>query len=531
MAPRVVSLDTLLPLSPPMSDVELPLSEFFKGRAQPAEHSPPDTPDAGKQRKAKSTASRRKHAPSQLSSSSSARSPMDADWPNRARTDRLRDEPDSPILPRVRLPFPAIMSDDDDEDVWPRVSSHTLSSSSNASKDRSVSHATRTTTTTHTLRKIPAERTSRRHAKHSFHGSVDPENEPIPFGLSSAGPSRPSSPRLHRVSQRSHASTSHLNRGRPHSTSSVTASSCAPEDVTSASHRRKTSRASAFHVPANRSLDKQHNTRELLSRPQSKAFDAEAFSRALSNGSHQLMKPLITAFAVLFISTLACCSVFAVLASSYSLSMLDDCTERFAQLQKGIDQGQRRIRGSVMGVKDGMGKMVGSATRALDLVVWASGAKRIYVTKTPGASADDSSTDSSFTDEEFDARTGSARDTKPRPPVRRGRSNKTKPTVNSDPPAPEDLFHDSERRGQRDCETWTDDEQPPFDVPPTTPFGSRSASPHRPSLPPRPPLRVLIPSILFASLFVAVKLVRLLWTRQPSYPWRTYARKRSFQHL
>ncbi|KAM0790646.1 hypothetical protein ACM66B_004506 [Microbotryomycetes sp. NB124-2] len=537
-----MSLKTLLPLSPPMSDVELPgaLSEFFDGserQRKMSELSPPDTPDADARRKRRS--SHQKHTKSQLSSSSSSRSSVYGDWPdNVARTDpcdrREKDEPDSPILPRVRLPFPAILSDDEDWPPVPSSSRRAYTSSSHTSSingGRSISHETRSTTST-THYKASSDRRSRRHAHSSMDAMFGSLDDLTRTGPPSATSTRPSSPRSQRTPLKSQASALRPDRPRSGSTSSVASTPRVRETAGTSTRRRKNSRASVgLHAPAAaRPLDKKFKGQDLLSRAQSRAFNAHAFGQALSSGSHQLVKPFVTAFAVLFISTLACCSVFAVLASSYSLSMYDDCTHRFAQVQKGIGQGQRRIRGSIEGVKHGMGRMVGSASRALDLVVWVSGAKRIYVTRTPDATTDDSCTDSSTSEDDADTAKTPPRDNKTRPPFRRGRSSKTKPTNNSSQPAPEDLFGESERRRQRDGETWTDDEQPPFDVPPTTPFGSRPGSPHRPTLPPRPPLRVLIPSILFASLFVAFKLVRVLWTRQPSEPWRAYARKRSFQH-
>lgn len=71
---------------------------------------------------------------------------------------------------------------------------------------------------------------------------------------------------------------------------------------------------------------------------------------------------------------------------------------------------------------------------------------------------------------------------------------------------------------------WLSDEAPPFDVPPTTPRLSRAGTPKPGSspgsprlertdrLPPRPPLKVLVPSVVFALVWTMVQLVCNWWS-------------------
>ncbi|KAK4057053.1 hypothetical protein OIO90_001953 [Microbotryomycetes sp. JL221] len=560
---------TLFPMSPPLSDVDLPgvvrdwwtrsgsssnkqPSPFTRERRGPL--SPPESPPVTHSRRKHGSGIPKSSASSTTTSPKASRKPptrsiepttlgarnQDGSEAKAPRDDtvgaatRARELPDSPILPKVRLSLPTHLTDEED---WPPR----VSTSAKPSSSRRVSYATEakgkvvtsaeTTTTTTTARKTTEKRIYRR--------SRLPASLDIPHDDTGDLYSRSSSPRSvrHNLARPSLSSSS---RARSGSSSSIASTSLLSDNH--ARRRRKDSSTHGSGIPVRASKPSLLSPKAALSLPQ---FDPQALGQALSASSHHLLKPFITAFAVLFISTLACCSVFAVLASSYSLSMYDDCYQRFGDLQRGIGSGRKRIKGSIQGVRQGMGKMMGSATRALDLVVWVSGAKRIYIARgiisederTSGdanARDDDSYTDSSLSDDGRGAPHDRPRNhSQSRPPLRRGRSSRVKSVPTSSRPTPERLFDESQddRRGPDGAETWTDDEQPPFDVPPTTPFtsrpGSRRNSPSRgPTLPPRPPMRVLLPSIIFASLFVALKLIRLLWTRQPSGFWREFARDR-----
>lgn len=190
--------------------------------------------------------------------------------------------------------------------------------------------------------------------------------------------------------------------------------------------------------------------------------------------------------------------------------------------------------------------MLGGAKEALDLVSRAAGATRVRL-----ASGQDDTTWRTSSDEESEGLEYSPpstpevreeRSAKPAPSVRRAScspspfretfataSREVPPQPSNAPPSPEPEHG------------WSSDEAPPFDVPPSTPFPSRPASPKPNSspprsphigaeqrLPPRPPLKVLVPSLLFALVWTAVKLLSNWWTGKVS-PRRAGAGRKSRQ--
>lgn len=198
-----------------------------------------------------------------------------------------------------------------------------------------------------------------------------------------------------------------------------------------------------------------------------------------------------------------------------------------------------------------MEKVVGGARGALDLAVWAAAARMPQVRAAPTIILSDPEDDS---EEEWESSPSATRPPTPKPyrtrPFQRRRrstigstTGSRRPTSERDASAPPppvfDPANSPAERERQPSNTWTDEEDAtPYDVPHTTPWGSRPASPpplqHRPSpssprpdaMPPRPPLRILIPSILFALLYTLVKVGWAWWNEQKAARMRTSARGR-----
>lgn len=236
-------------------------------------------------------------------------------------------------------------------------------------------------------------------------------------------------------------------------------------------------------------------------------------------------------FVCAILSSMATVVVSGVLLGSFSLTFYDDCGRRLIGLQREIGDSGKRIRHSIEGVRYGVGMMMGGATKALDLVVSATGAKRVYVHKAPEASMAEEDVEQELQSSRKRSLSEESDNGRSCPNPVRGRSRRLKPTRSSGAINAGVDELGTERRSNSEGETWTDDEQPPFDVPPSTPWHSRPASPSRcspkrPTLPPRPPLQVLIPSILFALAFCAFKIVKLIWSKHPAEPWQQFVRRK-----
>lgn len=254
---------------------------------------------------------------------------------------------------------------------------------------------------------------------------------------------------------------------------------------------------------------------------------------SLAITTHDFFKPLVSLLACIVITAVAAISISTVLLASFGATLYDDCGRRVEDVQRGIGEGRRRFRGSIEGVKTGVEKVVGGARGALELAVWAAGAKRPEVRAAPVMVMSDLE-DSE--EEGFGSMPGpstSARAQKPRPRsrTRRRRSNAgaatngRRPTPGWNPsPPPFDPTTNADTASH--ANTWTDDEDaPPYDVPHTTPWGTRPSSPSgrrassqtsstRDSLPPRPPLRILVPSIIFALLYTFIKVAWAFWRQE-----------------
>lgn len=268
--------------------------------------------------------------------------------------------------------------------------------------------------------------------------------------------------------------------------------------------------------------------------------DPFAFANAVSESTMPYVTPVVSAFTFLAVSAVAALTISAVLFASFSLTFYDDCTSR------------------VGSVRAGMGRLIGNAREVLDLAVRATA--EVYGTDSAGRSGSGRAGGGrrpprpTTIDEEEDDEAATARRSRshsnsaPSTPTPSS-SGTTTPRSNGHHHPPFGPFspvrpftstslpphHATAAAGHqepdldRDPEAgWnTDDDALPYDVPHSTPYASRPSSPHRrsrtstsstsasspdastkkPTLPPRPPLAVLIPSVVFALLFTIAKVL------------------------
>ncbi|BGP02048.1 hypothetical protein RTBOTA2_005181 [Rhodotorula toruloides] len=246
-----------------------------------------------------------------------------------------------------------------------------------------------------------------------------------------------------------------------------------------------------------------------------------AIAKALSDSTLPFFRPVFQSLAFFVVSAIAAITVSAVLVTSFSLTFYDDCSRRVGDVQ-------RSLGGSIEGVRAGMGRMIGNAKGALDLAVKAAGANRSMAGRHDASHGDERGRTAMPTVEEQPDSDGEP--VKRRKSRRKMRSSATEPSVASGwafkasppPPAPLGRPGSHEEGELADAAGWgTDDDALPFDVPHPTPRHSRPASPHRSrqasgtasasTLPPRPPLAFLIPSILFALVFAFARVVGEIW--------------------
>ncbi|BGP34082.1 hypothetical protein JCM10296v2_005897 [Rhodotorula toruloides] len=246
-----------------------------------------------------------------------------------------------------------------------------------------------------------------------------------------------------------------------------------------------------------------------------------AIAKALSDSTLPFFRPVFQSLAFFVVSAIAAITVSAVLATSFSLTFYDDCSRRVSHVQ-------RSLGGSIEGVRAGMGRMIGNAKGALDLAVKVAGANRSMAGRHDAQHGDERGSTAMPTVEEQPDSDGEP--VKRRKSRRRTKQSAAEPSVASGwafkasppPPAPLGTPGSREEGDLADAAGWgTDDDALPFDVPHPTPRHSRPASPHRSrqasgtasasTLPPRPPLAFLIPSILFALVFAFARVVGEVW--------------------
>ncbi|GAA5969699.1 hypothetical protein JCM21900_006892 [Sporobolomyces salmonicolor] len=304
------------------------------------------------------------------------------------------------------------------------------------------------------------------------------------------------------------------------------------------------------------------------------ADDASAASAtALTETTLPLFRPFVNAFTFLVVSAAACLTVSAVLVASFSLTFYDDCGRRLESVQRSLGAGRRTIEGGIEGVRAGMGRMIGNARGALDLAVKAAGAITSSVdpavdvetnrrrTAMPTVHEEEDDDDEGEQDPRLRSKKGRPRSASmsrkwrsssapstssagrrprspfggpslnPVPPLKR-RSFNPFATFSSPSPVAEEDIVDARLSDRETRSGWdTDDSSLPYDVPHSTPHASRPASPRRAprsrqssnastssALPPRPPLAILLPSVLFALLLTMCKVAFSLWKGDRSIP-------------
>lgn len=430
------------------------------------------------------------------------------------------DDPTSPILPKVRLAFPKIMSDEEDEGPWSSGSrsgnggsqAGGASAASSGSRPRTWSKTTTTRRTEHR-----SFRYSMPAFEHLYNDDVANSN-----GSSSSGSRGANSPRHSpSLSTSSIPFPQNASSRRPtHSTSSAT--NVRPTRTSLPSRRPATSFGSSSS--ASNRFDRLFDPSTLPSRHYN-STDPYTFSEpalqplrdppplvtTLTTTTLPFIKPFLHLFFLLVISAIAACSISAVLVTGFGLTFVDDCGRRVASLREGFGVSQKRMRMSIEGVRAGMGRMLGGAREALDLAVWATGARARSEGEDPATTSGD------------DLSKGS-RGGRGRSKLRRRTS--CSPGVGNRFEGGAEASSKFDRRSlpANQENGWTSSDDEPYHVPPPTPRTSpatpaRSPSPPSTrSLPPRPPLRTLVPSLLFVLAYTFYKVVSALWTGRADPP-------------
>ncbi|GAA5897405.1 uncharacterized protein JCM6883_006689 [Sporobolomyces salmoneus] len=265
-----------------------------------------------------------------------------------------------------------------------------------------------------------------------------------------------------------------------------------------------------------------------------------------SSGSIPLFRPVINLFTFFLVSSFCCFTVSAVLVTSFSLTFYDDCTRRLSGLNRSLRTGRRSIEGGFEGVREGVERVLGSAKGKVENAVKdkatgssgrTRGGKR---TTMPIVSEVKSEEEESEMMGKGNARSlegGGFR-------IRPSSSGPNSPRRNLNPSSSSSVSprHSLASTSESTHKSgWaTDEDALPFEVPHLTPFTSRPVSPHRSpprsrqptsseaphskrhaspsppratpsstsssSLPPRPHLAVLLPSLFFAVVLTLAKL-------------------------
>lgn len=375
------------------------------------------------------------------------------------------DEPRSPILPRVKLSFPTIFSDDEDDD-W-------LAGPSTAGvRPKAWSQTTTTTTTRRTERRVWRNSTGQAQAS-------QPANQDDEYSSRATPSSWPSIP---------------FPRPASTSTSSPGPSSRRAPSIP-APARRSTRRSfpGAFAAPPTRPA-----------RPSLFSSYSPSYSLAPTAPTGPpppfYLKPLMNVFLLLAVSAVAFCSVSAVLVAGFTLTLYDDCGKRVEDLRRGLGEGQKRVGGAIGGVREGVGKVLGGAVETFAAIRSSGESSTTSGTSSPRART----TSDPGSDDTLPASSPTRRR------AHRGRSR----TPRRRPPPPTPPSTDN---------GWTSDENIlPYDVPRPSPTSTRAASPApsntssgRGKLPPRPPLRILLPSIVLALLWTIWQIASGVWTKKP----------------
>ncbi|GAA5851447.1 hypothetical protein JCM3766R1_000329 [Sporobolomyces carnicolor] len=499
-----------------------------------------------------------------------------------------------PILPKTRISFPSVFLDDSG-DEWNDAPLRRDEMTLETKKRKSQKTPRRRVVSQETVVETVSTRTlEKRKIRYSASILDEMEDDSLRSfrgtSRSCAPPSmadRASSSRLHADSpargastsrspllstssfQRGHRPTSRprsstITRGRRKSSSSV---SRPPHSAALVLHLDEDSSASNNSLPPRCARDEDVYRSPL-------DYDSRDF-RTFTDPSVPLFRPVVNLCTFLLVSSFCCLTVSAVLVTSFSLTFYDDCTRRLSGLNRTIRVGRRSIEGGIGGVRDGVGRVFGTARGAIEQAVRAAegtgatdgddrggreDAPRNQTTMPAASQRDgdegeesdpgrDGSGEGCYPEQAKAARLTSKARVSAGPGGRGGgestrsqQASKARTFRRSLNPFTAFAPASSPRASsERDCHAsgWaTDEDALPFDVPHPTPSTSRPQSPHRsprsrqpsssssstsaaaaaddppgapptasaPSLPPRPHLGVLLPSLFLAVVLTLVKL-------------------------
>ncbi|GAA6011194.1 hypothetical protein JCM11491_006752 [Sporobolomyces phaffii] len=447
----------------------------------------------------------------------------------------------APILPRTRISFPAVFSDESADET---ASVPRLQERPNKTPRRRVV-SQETVVTTNTTRKL--ERRKIRYSASILDEMQDEDLETLlndnkaatrkggrtssPYRLDQLSRNA-GSPTSSRSSRPGRASTSSPRRSSSQRRTKDHPSSLAPSSLRSSStprRRRKSSSASKAPRSSLPSTLIVHPDRAPL-RPSASAFiyddDGEqddpdyplslspTFSD-LTTTTIPLFRPVVNMFTFLLVSSFCCMTVSAVLVASFGCTLYDDCGRRWSGLNRSLRAGSKSIKGGIGGVKEGMERVLGNARGAIESAVKAtemtredgaiagSSARSSGRTAMPTATVDDQDDEGDYGDvgrgkgkdkarkrSNSRSESTSRQRSSPAPSARKqGWRSRPSPgpstlrrTLNpfsafSSPPSPAESSPSSPA-GHKSG--WaTDEDALPFDVPHPTPRTSRPASPHR----------------------------------------------------
>lgn len=438
------------------------------------------------------------------------------------------ESPYSPILPRVNLKFPTLLSDEEEEGG---NSSHTWRSFT-VEKDRSIGAGEeegvrRTYSTT--------KRTEHRTWTYSTSSVHD---DALPGGDKTSSDRRRAS--SHDPDQRFPASASpSKTTSSSYSRSTSTSLHHPPRETKSSSSsprkesRRGTTSFPGFDDDLGRSKFDPFELPSYAASPIPRTPSPTLLPAPLPPSSVRppVYQPLFDSLFLVLFSALACCSISAILVTSFTLTAYDDLTHRLNFLRSSFDKAllaSYSLSEQIEGVKNGVGRLLGGATGAFGVVAWAARGR-----KESGAESNGSRW------RNFGRNVGGGgsrkRTLSPKGGRRTGSSSRRAATK------------DPSRRPYSSSGTddSLEDLEEPFPVPYSTPHHSRTpsaassspstdteaepdsaarraraqaddnASTH--SLPPRPPLWILIPSIVALVVLTVSKIIhRWISTRSNS---------------
>ena len=465
------------------------------------------------------------------------------------------DAPYSPVFPRVQ--FPTILSSDEEgteggERDWNRFgftspSKSGAKGSRGEEKSPGVSRTYSTTTKrtehrswTYSTSSIRAEEIARaaaepspRHDRQrsSSHNPVEPipSSRTVPFPTSPSATRRTANSTSHRH-LRDHKSTSNLKDDSDYSRRGTK------------SFNAERSFQRIFDPPISPYVDPLEGYHIPSASNRSSYHSAVPSSFIPASNEPPFLQPIVNTFLLLLFSTIAACSISAVLFASFTLTAYDDLGRRVA----GVKDRWGRVQGSIEGARSGVGKMIEGAVGALGIVSWATGSgkglRRSFDIRRKGWSNSNGFSDPTKSRwRNFGRNVGTGANS-PRKrtmsPAATRRSTSAHSNVSSSRLNPSNSSstpittpYDTEPPVDITAGAWHSDpesEEDPFVVPHSTPRDSRTPSTFvsedeyfdevpasgtnrgrkdsdtsNRSLPPRPPLLILIPSI-FALIFLTL---------------------------